>query len=74
MYQLIFSRRKRGFMTTTSQQAVLMHLLKQSTVTDRADVVDEDVNVVNEFDNDHFSRRLLEKFQQIRVVEQIQNR
>jgi hypothetical protein len=73
MYQLIFSRRKRGFMTTTSQQAVLMHLFKQSTVTDRADVVDENVNVVNEFDNDHFSRRLLEKFQQIRVVKQIQN-
>ncbi len=61
-------------MTTTSQQAVLMHLLKQSTVTDRVDVVDENVNVVNEFDDDHFSRRLLEKFQQIRVVEQIQNR
>jgi hypothetical protein len=73
MYQLIFSRRKRDFMTTTSQQAVLMHLLKQSTVTDRVDVVDENVNVVNEFDDDHFSRRLLEKFQQIRVVEQIQN-
>jgi hypothetical protein len=60
-------------MTTTSQQAVLMHLFKQSTVTDRADVVDENVNVVNEFDDDHFSRRLLEKFQQIRVVKQIQN-
>jgi hypothetical protein len=73
MYQLIFSRRKRDFMTTTSQQAVLMHLFKQSTVIDRVDVVDENVNVVNEFDDDHFSRRLLEKFQQIRVVKQIQN-
>jgi hypothetical protein len=73
MYQLILSRRKRGFVTTTSQQAVLMHLLKQSAITDRAGVVGEDVNVVNEFDDSHFSRRLLEKFQQIRVVEQIQN-
>jgi hypothetical protein len=60
-------------MTTTSQQAMLMHFFKQSTVTDRVDVVNENVNVVNEFDDDHFSRRLLEKFQQIRVVKQIQN-
>jgi hypothetical protein len=73
MYQFIFNRRKRDFVTTISQQAMLMHLLEQSAVINRADVVNENVNVVNEFDDNHFSRRLLEKFQQIRVVEQIQN-
>jgi hypothetical protein len=73
MYQFIFNRRKRDFMTTISQQAILMNLFKQFTVADRVDVVNENVNVVNEFDDDHFSRRLLEKFQQIRVVKQIQN-
>jgi hypothetical protein len=73
MYQLIFNRRKRDFVTTISQQAVLMHFFEQSAVINRVDVVNENVNVVNEFDDNHFSRKLLEKFQQIRVVKQIQN-
>jgi hypothetical protein len=73
MYQLIFNRRKRDFVTTTSQQAMLMHFLEQFAVINRVDVVNENVNVVNEFDDNYFSRKLLEKFQQIRVVKQIQN-
>jgi hypothetical protein len=73
MYQFIFNRRKDDFMTTTSQQTVFVHFLQQSTIADRADVVDENVNVVHEIDDNHFTRRLLKKFQQIRIVKQIQN-
>jgi hypothetical protein len=55
-------------MTTTSQQAVLMHFFQQSTIVDRVDVINENVNVVHEIDDNHFTRRLLKKFQQIRIV------
>jgi hypothetical protein len=72
MYQLIFNRRKDDFMTTTSQQTMFVHFLQQSTIADRVDVVNENVNVVHEVDDNHFTRRLLKKFQQIRIVKQIQ--
>jgi hypothetical protein len=43
MYQFIFNRRKDEFMTTTSQQTMIVHFLQQSTIADRADVVDKNV-------------------------------
>jgi hypothetical protein len=72
MYQFIFNRRKNDFMTTTSQQTMIVHFLQQFTIVDRVDVVNENVNVVHEIDDNHFTRRLLKKFQQIRVIKQIQ--
>jgi hypothetical protein len=59
-------------MTTISQQTMIVHFLQQFTIVDRVDVVNKNVNVVHEIDDDHFTRRLLKKFQQIRVVKQIQ--
>ncbi len=51
---------------------MFVHFLQQSTIVDRVDVVNKNVNVVHEINNNHFTRRLLKKFQQIRVVKQIQ--
>jgi hypothetical protein len=59
-------------MTTISQQTMIVHFFQQFTIADRVDVVNENVNIVHEIDDDHFTRRLLKKFQQIRVVKQIQ--
>jgi hypothetical protein len=59
MYQLVFDRRKRCFMSTTSQQTMLMHFLKQSTIIDCADVVNENINVVDEINDRDLARRLL---------------
>jgi hypothetical protein len=73
MYQLIFNRRRDDFMTTISQQTMFVHFLQQSTITDRVDVVNENVNVVHEVDDNRFTRRLLKKFQQVRIIKQIQN-
>ncbi len=74
MYQFIFNRRKNDFMTTISQQIMFVHFLQQSKIVDRVNVVNENVNVVHEIDDDHFARRLLKQFQQIRIIKQIQNR
>jgi hypothetical protein len=52
---------------------MFLHFLQQSTIVDRVDVVNENVNVVHEIDDNHFTQRLLKKFQQIRIVKQIQN-
>ncbi len=73
MYQFIFNRRKDDFMTTISQQTMFVHFLQQSTIVDRVDVVNENVNIVHEIDDNHFKRRLLKKFQQIRIIKQIQH-
>jgi hypothetical protein len=73
MYRFILNRRKDDFMTTISQQTMFVHFLQQSTIVDRVDVVNENFNVIHEIDDNHFTRRLLKKFQQIRIVEQIQN-
>jgi hypothetical protein len=73
MYQFIFNRRKNDFMTTTSQQTMFAHFFQQSTIVDRVDVVNENVNVVHEIDENHFTRQLFKKFQQIRIIKQIQN-
>jgi hypothetical protein len=45
---------------------------QQFAIADHVDVVKKNVNVVHEIDDDHFTRRLFKKFQQIRVVKQIQ--
>ncbi len=45
-----------------------MYFLKQLKIADCVDVVNENVDVVHEINNNHFRRRLLEKFQQIRVI------
>ncbi len=62
MYQLIFNRRKDDFVTTTSQQTMLVHFFQQLTIADRVDVVNENVDVIHKVDDNHFTRRLLKKF------------
>jgi hypothetical protein len=59
MYQLVFDRRKRCFMSTTSQQAMLVHFLKKSTIADCADAVGENIDVVDEVNDCYLARRLL---------------
>ncbi len=72
MYQFIFNRCKDDFVMTISQQTMFMHFFQQSTIVDRVDVVNENINVVYKIDDNHFTRWLLKKFQQIRIVKQIQ--
>ncbi len=47
---------------------MIVHFLQQFTIVNRVDVVNENVNVVHEINDNHFTRRLFKKFQQIRVV------
>jgi hypothetical protein len=47
---------------------MFVHFFQQSTIFDRVDVVNENVNVIHEINDNHFTRRLFKKFQQIRVV------
>ncbi len=68
MYQFVFNRRKDDFVTRISQQTMFVHLLQQSTIVDRVDIVNENVNVVHEIDVNHFMRKLLKKFHQIRII------
>ncbi len=72
MYQFIFNRRKDDFVTTISQQTIFVHFFQRSTIVDYVDVVNENVDVVRKINDNHFTRRLLKKFQQIRIVKQIQ--
>jgi hypothetical protein len=58
--------------TTISQQTMFVHFLQQSTIADRVNVVNENFDVIHKIDDNHFTRRLLKKFQQIRIVKQIQ--
>jgi hypothetical protein len=58
MYQLVFDRRKRCFMSTTSQQTMLVHFLKQSAIPGCTDVVSKNINVVDEVDDCDLARRL----------------
>ncbi len=51
---------------------MFVHFLQQSTIINRVNVVNENVNIVHEIDDNHFTRRLFKNFQQIRVVKQIQ--
>ncbi len=71
MYQFIFNRRKDDFVTTISQQTVFVHFLQQSIIVDRVNVVNENVDVIHKIDDNHFTRRLLKKFEKIRIVKQI---
>jgi hypothetical protein len=59
MYQFVFDRRKRCFMSTTSQQTMLVHFLKQFAILDCVDVVNENINVVDEINNCDFAKQLL---------------
>ncbi len=43
-------------MTTISQQTVFVHFLQQSTVADRASVLDENIDVVHKVDYSHLTR------------------
>jgi hypothetical protein len=56
MYRFVFDRRKRCFMSTISQQTMLVHFLKQFTIVDCVDVVNENINVVNEINNRDFTK------------------
>jgi hypothetical protein len=56
MYQLIFDRREDDFMTTISQQTMLMHFFQQSTIVDCADVVRENIDVIREINDRYFTK------------------
>jgi hypothetical protein len=68
MYQLVFDRRKRCFMSMTSQQIMLVHFLKQFAILDCVDVVSENINVVDEVNDCDLAKRLLEKCQKICII------
>jgi hypothetical protein len=59
MYQFIFNRRKRSFMSMSSQQTMLVHFFKQSAIIDCVNVVNENINVVDEINDRDFAKRLL---------------
>ncbi len=61
MYQFVFNRRKNDFVTTISQQTMFVHFLQQSTVVDRINVVNENVDVVHKIDDNHLSQAAIQK-------------
>ncbi len=55
IYQFIFNRRKDDFVTTISQQTMFVRFFQQSTIIDRVNVENKNVNVVHEIDDNHFT-------------------
>ncbi len=56
IYQFIFDRRKDSFVTTTSQQTMLMHFFKQSKIVNCVDIVNENVEIVDEINDNYFTK------------------